>query len=126
MMIPVLKKSLSALTLLLFVAIYAYSQKAGIAPELYNSSGIPDSLKKDANSVIRHYSMEMTVKGPAKAILKQHSIETILNEKAEENALMVIGYDKKFSSVNSAEMIVYDANGKLIKRYKKSDMYDRS
>lgn len=125
-MVPVFIKKLAALVLLLFTAIYAFPQKSGIAPELYNSSGIPDSLKKDANSVIRYYSMEMTVKGPAKATFKQHSIETILNEKAEEHALMVIGYDKKFSSVNSAEMIAYDANGKMIKRYKKSDMYDRS
>ncbi|MGX5688564.1 DUF3857 domain-containing protein [Arcticibacter tournemirensis] len=126
MMVSVLKKSLAALTLLLSTATYTYSQKTGIAADLYNSSGIPDSLKKDANSVVRYYSMEMTVKGPARATLRQHSVETILNEKAEEKALMVIGYNKKFSSVNGAEMIVYDASGKLIKRYKKSDMYDRS
>lgn len=119
-------KTITAVFILLGCCFCAHAQKNGITPDLYNSSLIPDSLKKDANSVVRYFSTEMTVKGPAKASIKHHSIQTLLNEKAEHEGTLIIGYDKKFSSVSSAEMIIYDASGKVIKRYKKGDMYDRS
>lgn len=119
-------KTITAVFILLGCCFCAHAQKNGIPSDLYNSSLIPDSLKKDANSVVRYFNMEMTVKGPAKASIKYHSIQTLLNDKAENEGMLVIGYDKKFSSVSSAEMIIYDASGKIIKRYKKGDMYDRS
>lgn len=127
MRFAVLKKS-QALFVSLFIAYPAFlcAQKPAVAPELYSSANIPDSLKKDANAVIRYDKVEIMVKSPAKAIVKCHTVETILNEKAEYDAAMILYYDKKFSSINSAEMLIYDADGKLIKRYKKSDMYDRS
>jgi hypothetical protein len=103
----------------------AYSQSKDIPAELYKASTIPDSLKTDANSVVRYDAYEETVKGPGKASIKEHSIITILNDKAEREAAMILGYDK-FNSVNSAEMIVYDENGKVIKKYHKGDMYDHS
>ena len=104
----------------------AFSQSKDIPAELYKASTIPDSLKKDANSVIRYDAYDETVKGPGKAIIKEHCIVTILNEKADKEAVMYLQYDKKFNSVDNAEMIVYDADGKQIKKYHKSDMYDRS
>ncbi|RYD94300.1 MAG: DUF3857 domain-containing protein, partial [Sphingobacteriales bacterium] len=97
-----------------------------LAPELYKASTIPDSLKKDANSVVRFEHAELTIKAPGKMLKKYHSLVTVLNEKADKDAVLMLHYDKKFSSVNSVSMIIYDAEGKVIKKYRKSDMYDRS
>lgn len=107
-------------------AVRVCGQSKDIPADLYKASTIPDSLKKDANSVVRYDAYEEVVKGPGKAVIKEHSIVTILNEKAEREAILYLGYDKKFNSVDNAEMIVYDADGKQIKKYHRSDMYDRS
>jgi hypothetical protein len=105
----------------------AYSQdKDMIAQGLYSASGIPDSLKEDANSVVRYNLEEYDVRGPGKIIHKSHSIVTILNEKGQHEAEVTFGYHKKYSSVSSFEMRVYDAGGTLIKKYHKSDLYDHA
>jgi hypothetical protein len=119
------KNNLLSLVALLFISATTYSQSKDIPAELYKASTIPDSLKKDANSVVRYDAYEEIIKGPGKAVIKEHSIVTVLNEKAEHEAVLYLGYDK-FNSVDNAEMIVYDENGKVIKKYKKGDMYDRS
>jgi len=102
----------------------AYSQD--IPKQLYSASGIPDSLKEDANSVVRYNLEEFDVRGPGKAVIKVHSIVTVLNEKGNREAEIVLPYNRKFSSVSSFEMIVYDADGKVLKKYHKSDMYEHA
>ncbi len=103
-----------------------YSQSEDIPADLYKAGTIPDSLKKDANAVVRYSYTDITIKAPGRANIKKHNIITILNEKAEGEAVMVLGYDKKFTSINNAELLVYDADGKLLKKYRKGDMYDRA
>ena len=103
-----------------------WAQDKNLPKDLYIASSIPDSLKQDAHKVIRYSLHEMKVSGPGKLVEKEHSIITILDEKAEDAATLYLPYDRKYSSVNSAQMLVYDAQGKLIKKYGKSDMYDRS
>ena len=102
------------------------AQKKTAVADYYVAANIPDSLKKDANSVIRLDDTRIEIKEQGKVVWKSHRILTILNQKAEDEAITVMSYDRKFSTVNNPEMIVYDASGALIKRYKKSDMYDRS
>lgn len=104
----------------------AYSQDIEVPKELYSAAGIPDSLKENANSVLRFSSEQNNVKGPGKQELKIHTIVTVLNEKANDEARISLPYNKKFSNVYSFEMRVYDADGKLIKKYHKSDMYDHA
>jgi hypothetical protein len=62
--------------------------------------------------------------GPGKEISHFHSIVTILNEKGSDEAIVSLHYQKKYNSINSFEMRVYSADGTLIKKYHKSDMYD--
>jgi hypothetical protein len=101
-----------------------YSQD--VPKELYKSDGIPDSLKEDANSVVRYDREDVEVRGPGKAILKYHTIVTILNEKGDNEAEITLPYNKKFTTVSSFEMIIYDAGGVQLKKYHKSDMYDHA
>lgn len=103
----------------------AYCQPKDIPKELYRAAGIPDSLKEDANSVVRFSSDITTVKGPGRFIKKHHSIVTVLNEKGDDEAVLGMGYNK-YDSYSSIEMLIYDENGILLKKYHKGDMYDGS
>jgi hypothetical protein len=104
----------------------AYCQSEEIPKELYLASTIPDSLKENANSVIRYSEVIVTVKGAGKETIKFHEIITVLNEKGDDEAEMVMGYNKKYDSYSNIEMRVYNENGVSIKKYHKSDMYDGS
>ncbi len=103
-----------------------YCQDKAITKQLYTGTGISDSLKENANAVVRFSEDIITVRGPGKETIKHHSIVTILNEKGDRYAEMVMGYNKKYDSYSHIEMCVYNENGDVIKKYRKSDMYDGS
>ena len=105
---------------------YSLAQSKVIDPELYKANTIPDSLKQNANSVVRYSIEDDIVKAPGKMQSSFHRIVTILNEKGKNEALLTLPFQHNHINVNSVEMIVYDADGKQIKKYHKGDMYDRS
>lgn len=96
-----------------------------IPKELYLGKNIPDSLKEEANSVVRYSKEEYDVQGPGKFVYKTHYLVTVLNEKGNHEAYITLPYNKKYNNVGSFEMRVYDADGKQLKKYRKGDMYDR-
>ncbi|MEP6614796.1 MAG: DUF3857 domain-containing protein [Mucilaginibacter sp.] len=102
----------------------AYSQDKKIDPALYSAAGIPDSLKEGANSVVRYSATDIVVKGPGKMIKRVHNIITVLNEKADQEAVMVLNYNKKYVSFSDIEMRIYNDKGVSLKKYHKGDMYD--
>ena len=106
------------------ITVKAYGQDKEIPQEVYKATGIPDSLKEDANSIIRYSSDEIRIKGPGKAVIKHHSLLTILNEKGDKEAIIKYSYNKKYDTYSFIDIHVYDENGKVIKKYHKSDMYD--
>ncbi len=119
-----IKSGLFLLGVCLLPASKVYSQDKDISQDFYKASAIPDSLKEDANSVIRYSSDEVRIKGPGKALIKHHSLVTILNEKGDKDAIIVFSYNKKFDTYSNIDVRVYDESGKAIKKYHKSDMYD--
>ena len=114
--------------ILLIIATTAiWNEKASsqdIPKELYTAAGIPDSLKEDANSVVRYLDNEVIISGPGKAVIKQHKLITILNEKGDKDAIVIFPYNRKYNSFSDIYIRIYDANGILLKKYHKSDMYD--
>jgi len=104
----------------------AFSQDKDISKELYVAATIPDSLKENANAVIRYSEDIVNIKAAGKATIKHHSIVTVMNEKGDYDAQMVLVYNKKFDTYSSIEMRVYNEKGELLKKYHKSDMYDGS
>src|SRR4051812_15548680 len=121
---PYKKYILLVITAMCCSAFKGYSQEKEIPKELYIASTIPDSLKENANSVVRYSSTVVNVKSPGKVTTKFHSIVTILNEKGDHEAIMLMGYNRKYDTYSSIEMRVYNEKGDLIKKYHKSDMYD--
>jgi hypothetical protein len=106
------------------VVFKASGQANEIPKDLYIASTIPDSLKENANSVVRYFLEDDLVKGPGKMVSKYHTIVTVLNEKADDEAIIHLYYDKGYYNYSNVAMHVYDANGVLLKKYHKGDMND--
>src|SRR5258708_32406420 len=91
----------------------------------YPVSAIPEELKKDVDVVVREDHSRFKITSKSSAVYYVHEVITIFNEKGNDRAKKIIGYDKhtKIADFNG---IVYDANGKQIKKLKNSEIYDQS
>jgi len=113
------------LGLLMLFALTNMCYGQGVIPkELYTATGIPDSLKDEANSVLRYSNDDITITGPGKATVKHHSLITILNENGDNEAVVEYNYNKKYDTYSFIDVHVYNADGLMIKKYHKSDFYD--
>jgi hypothetical protein len=104
----------------------AHSQDKDIPKELYTAAGIPEALKDGANSVVRYLVSDLSIKAPGKASIKSHSLITVLNEKGDDEAIIMFSHNRKYDSYSRVDMNVYDRDGKLIKKYRKGDLYERA
>jgi Domain of Unknown Function with PDB structure (DUF3857) len=86
----------------------------------YNIANLPDSLKKDANTVYHLDEATLSVDGPGRYTYKVHQVFTILNKDGAHHLRQVYGIDK-FYKMSDIEMKVYNAFGKEIDKYKKKD-----
>lgn len=92
----------------------------------YNISEIPDSLKKNANSVVRIYETTFRVDGDYKSLNTVLYAVTILNSKALDDAEIRVFYDNN-SSVNYLKFKIYNAFGEDITRsFKTLEVTDES
>jgi hypothetical protein len=96
---------------------------SGYGQNKWDASLIADSLKKDANAVIRFYSTEFTRLSVGSYLMKIHQVVTILNESGIPASQLLIYYDRN-SKVTSIEENIYDKTGKLIQEIKKKDFND--
>ncbi|OMQ12785.1 DUF3857 domain-containing protein [[Flexibacter] sp. ATCC 35103] len=91
----------------------------------YAVTAIADSLKENANAVVRLDEIDITIQSQRNMNTKTHRVVTVLNEKGFDATRAYEFYDKS-TSVKSIEAIVYDAFGKEIKRIKRKDFKDQS
>ncbi|WP_220096044.1 DUF3857 domain-containing protein [Daejeonella oryzae] len=110
---------------LMLVPVMALSQKLTFPADLYKASTIPDSMKTNANSVVRIEESSLEIKSPAKATLSIKKLITLLNSQAAEELTFVYYYDD-FRTINEVEIKVYDESGTLDRKYSKKDMRDIS
>ncbi|RFS14663.1 DUF3857 domain-containing protein [Emticicia sp. C21] len=87
----------------------------------FSAANIPAELKEKAHAVVRNHETEFYVKDIGEAVMKIKGTITILDEKGNDHANLVVGYDK-FTKVSNIEARIYDANGKQIKKLKKGDI----
>ena len=88
-------------------------------------SKIPEEIKVGAEAVVRYDNTFLTIAGPSSATLRTSYAITILNANAKNLARKSVFYDK-FRKINEIEASVFDADGKQIKKLKKSDIKDYS
>ncbi|HAQ64591.1 MAG TPA: hypothetical protein DCR43_01835 [Bacteroidales bacterium] len=86
---------------------------------------IPDSLTLKANAVIR-YSDKTIVAGSESSLkMEVHQAVTILNKNGEDAGLFGLGYNDH-SVPSGIVIMLYDANGKLLKKVKSDEVNDYS
>jgi hypothetical protein len=91
----------------------------------YACSLIPDSLKKNANAVVREHSSVLDIQSERKATWKEFDAITVLNKKGEQFGLFMLEYDK-FITPDNIRIIIYDALGNQIKKVKQGEIIDHS
>ena len=91
----------------------------------YPVSSISDELKKNASVVTRLDKSLFTVESISKATIKNHQVLTILNKNGAYASKKTVSYDKLLSLKNF-KIWIYDAEGKLVKKIKSSDIKDYS
>ncbi len=113
-----MKFFLSAFFLLSFIL--AFSQ-----PSDYSSLLIPDSLKINANAVIRLEQTDLKIKAQDEMLIHNKRVVTVLNEKGL-SAIQAVEYYSKSRTVKSIQAIVLNASGEELKKYRKKDFRDQS
>lgn len=107
---------------ILFIAMWfcfaLYSQDIGLFR--YTSIGINDSLKNEANVVMRLDEGILEISSQSRYTLKQHQIITILNKQGADRLHHTFGFDK-FHKVEDVEIRVFNELGIEVKKYKKKD-----
>lgn len=91
----------------------------------YAVSKIPDSLKKNADVVLRMEDIRFEINSTKDAVEKNHYVITVMNENGDRWADFSEYYDK-LREVSSVEGYLYDASGKQLKKMKYKDLQDLS
>lgn len=111
---------------LFFVAFFLITEREAVAKDsFFPVTDISTSLMTNANSVVRknEVSLEIFAKDKIKYTVKE--IISILNKKGEGEGVLYIPYDSN-SEVEISVANIYDKSGILIKKVKKSEIYDQS
>lgn len=91
----------------------------------YAVNNIPLELLDNANAVIRLQSINIMLFDVNSMTIKSKEVITVLNRKGLQAVTPGVAYDA-VSSIKGIEAVVYDKNGKEIKKYKKRDFSDLS
>ena len=91
----------------------------------YEISAIPEEVRKDADAVIREYEMTLEIHSISEATMKVTKVVTIFKDRAFFESFFMVVYDK-FSHLSKLKGVIYDQNGKEIKKVHKDDLYDFS
>ncbi|MEO6720498.1 MAG: DUF3857 and transglutaminase domain-containing protein [Ferruginibacter sp.] len=112
-------------SLLFVVLILSFNPSSFAGDGEYNVAKLSPALLKNANAVSRLEELRFEINSLRQTVLKNHYVITILNEKGDGFADFSEYYDKH-RQIISVEGILYDANGKQIKRTRKKDIEDLS
>ncbi|MDD5149870.1 MAG: DUF3857 domain-containing protein [Flavobacterium sp.] len=90
----------------------------------YSTLLIPDSLKQNANAVVRLNQIDIVISSQRNMNIKEKRVVTILNEKGLGSIDAIEHYDKQ-TSVRSIDATVFDGFGNEIKKVKRKDFRDQ-
>lgn len=113
-------KNLCCALFFIFFITNSFAQKSN-----YSILNIADSLKQNANAVVRLDQMDIVIASQRSMNIKIQRVVSVLNEKGLNDIDAFRHYDKT-TSIKSIEAIVYDAFGSEIKKIKRKDFRDQS
>ena len=101
-----------------------------VIPTVYFSqnfavSSIPEELKNKANIVVRNEVSTYVINSIDNMEIDNQNVFTVMNKAGDDDATVVIPYDKS-TKVSDIKVQILDADGKVIKKYSKSDFTDVS
>ena len=111
--------------ILVLFGIILFSAQARGGEGDYAVSKIPAALLKDANAVKRSERIIFEVKNIGEAILYKKYAITILNANGDNHAAFMEYYDK-LHEIKNIEGILYDANGRELKKLRNKQILDLS
>ena len=88
---------------------------------IYSALTIPDSLRKDADLVMREELIRLSIKDKNTAKYEVHQVFTVLNEQAKKY-LSFVQFADKFHSLDDAEIKIYDLLGNKKNTISKKEM----
>ena len=91
----------------------------------YVVSAIPENLLHKANAVVRNDETTIDINAIDNMVQTYNKTITILSKSGENFSSIRIPYDKSVS-VSNIKVSILDQNGKVIKKYSKSDFIDAS
>ena len=91
----------------------------------YTALTIPDSLRQNANAVVRLDHKTIILSSQRQMTVKKNRVVTVLNKSGNNGVDAYVYYDKAIK-IRSVEAVVYDAFGKEIKKIKRKNFKDRS
>jgi hypothetical protein len=103
----------------LFFLLIAFCSCAQV--DIYSALTIPDSLKKDADMVMREENIKLTIKDKNTARYEVHQVFTVMNEQAKKY-LSFVQFSDKFHMLDDAEIKVYDLMGTRKNTWSKKEM----
>ncbi|QNE38380.1 DUF3857 domain-containing protein [Hymenobacter sp. NBH84] len=95
---------------------------AAPAPK-YSVSDLSASLRENAHGVVRAYDETLLVKSVSRTVSTVHRAITILDGAGADWAQLMVPYDQ-LNSINYLRGAVYDADGRLIRSLRASDVKD--
>lgn len=102
-----------------------FSLASCIAQDNYDADLIPATLRNRANAVIRNEETSVNMLAPNNVVYTVKQAITILNKNGEDNARLVLFYDKN-TSIKNVTGEVYNEVGKLIVKFSESAFKDES
>jgi hypothetical protein len=89
----------------------------------YTASNIPAALLKDADAVVRDYSIRFEVKTNHSAVLKVKQAVTVFKKEKRDYGYLGLGYSK-FANLENLDGAIYDAQGNVVRELEKNDTKD--
>lgn len=109
----------------LFIALIFTVNLIGAQKLEYTFNLIPAQLVENANSVVRNKATVLSIKDQDNYVFSEKKAITILNQVGLESLDLTVHYDKN-TRIKTLECLIFDQNGLLIKKVKKSDFRDSS
>ncbi len=91
----------------------------------YDTASIPETMKKDARSVIRLDKTEIDIRDNDKVVFREHQAITYWSDR-DFSQRYVVEYTDQFTDLDQMDIRMYDAQGKLQSRYSKKDMMSQA
>ncbi|TKC10289.1 DUF3857 domain-containing protein [Pedobacter polaris] len=108
-----------------FFILFSLCFSVCIAQDNYDAELIPSALRNRANATIRNEETVVDMRSPNNVMYTVKQAITVLNKNGDENARLVLFYDKNIS-IKSIKGEVYNEVGKLVNKFSQSDFKDES